>query len=388
MSLAAVPAYLSRAACCRRAVAVRGGPRGRASLARLHRRGDDRERLLPALPHAALTLVLALERPTLAAPAPPARGCCVVALLTRAQALAFFPAASTAPLLLVAGRPWRCVLGCCCTACRSAAPCSSSRAARARRVAVSACSARTRSSATTRTNRGRAAGGSSTTSPSSTSTSACSRSRHCSAPRLSRSLREACAAVPRRGAIALDVYAARRSPRSRRSRGAIEERNIFYSRAAATDRAARLGRPGRAAAALTAGAAACSRRLLPAVIPYERLIGGRASDTLDDPAALARAATWSSSTRSTTSSYRRARSRRCCSCSSRGGSCRAPRRRARLLRDRDPPIGGTARDGAARRRGALRGDSRPAARVDRPGRRATGRRRRALDRQDESLHRS
>ena len=51
MSLAAVPAFfLARRVVGRRLCAARGAARGRAPVARLHRHGDDGERLLPALP--------------------------------------------------------------------------------------------------------------------------------------------------------------------------------------------------------------------------------------------------------------------------------------------------------------------------------------------------
>ena len=109
MSLAAVPAYLLARRLLPALVALaRGRARSRDPVDRLHGHGDDRERLLPAVPPDRVAArAHVLERPTV-------RGqllllaLIAIAYAIRVQAIALVPAALTAPALLALFERRRC----------------------------------------------------------------------------------------------------------------------------------------------------------------------------------------------------------------------------------------------------------------------------------------
>ena len=257
------------------------------------------------------------------------------------------------------------------------------RPARARRVAARPARRVLRRRRLRATSRPRCCAGSSTTSPSSTSTSACSRSRRCSCcfalwNRLPRSLRPFLAATASLSTfLLLEVSAFASLPSVQR----IEERNLFYLAPLMLIALLVWVDQGAPRPPLTAGAAAVLAAALPAVIPYERLIGVPSqSDTLlmlalwrvherwvelDEVVAVVVAC---SIARGARVPARAAAVRD-----------RASARRARVL-----PGGRAADLGADGVRGggrARRGDAQAGPRVGRQGGRGSGRGRRALDRQ-------
>ena len=324
-----------------------------------------------------LVFVLTLERPT------PARqllllGCCVVAYLTRAQALAFFPAIVVAPVVLGTWRSFRVLYGTLGGAAlvalvaqlvRGESPLgllgaysvAGDYALRAGRGAALARLPRRRARPLRR------------------------RLPVRGAARAARALEPPAAKpapVPRRDRDALDLPAARGvrvrvAPVGAADRGA----QPLLSRAADADRAARLGRPGRAAAAAHGRRGGGARGGAPGGDPV-RAADRRAEPVghVADARALARARALGRARRGRRGG-RRVLDPRCARVPARAAAVRdrASARRARVL-----PGGRAAdlgADGVRGRGRARRGNAQAGPRVGRQGRGGSRRGRRALDRQ-------